>query len=179
MRFALSRMNWQRQVIAVVLSIVATTASAKEKHLIIVLAEPTADTFELGADVTVKLTITYNGDGGMMSFQTCSDLYSVEVKDSEGMPVPKHVSTPPLERDSELTPPPDLTLTNLPLCARDILVTLKPGESWHDTISLGQYVELKSPGTFTGRIIWLSDKTAVGEIPSNCFRFTIRAKQKS
>jgi hypothetical protein len=125
----------------------------------------------------VKLTITNNGKG-RMTFETCpNQLYSLELKDSQGTPVPKRVPIPPVEKDGEVILPAELA--NLTLCARNILVTLEPGKSWSESISLGQYFDCRLPGSYTGTIIWLADNATAGEVPSNTFRFTIRAKQKS
>jgi hypothetical protein len=172
MSLALRRMCRRGQVVAVALAGIAAAVAAKnEKHPIAVVAEPTSSTFDLDADVTVKLTIKNNGKGSM-SFQTCPEPYSVELKDSQGMPAPKRVPIPPVVKDGELTVPAELS--NLVECGWTILVTLEPGNSWNVEVSLGRYFDLKSPGSYTGTITWLA-----GEVPSNTFRFTIRAKQKS
>lgn len=166
-------MDWRRQVAGVALAAIATTVAAKNgKPPIAVAAEPIATTFDLGENVGVKLTITNNGEG-RISFETCpGELYRVEIKDNQGMPVATRVPEPPVEKDGELIRPADLM--NLVDCVSSILVTLKPGESWSTGVSVGQYVDLKLPGFYTGRIIWLT----LGEVPSNSFRFTIRAKRK-
>lgn len=165
MRFALSRMDWQGQAIALALSIIAITASAKEKHSILVVAEPTAATFDTGEDVAVKLTITNNGHGAI-TFETCPTFYSVELKDSHEIPASKRVPEQPVLKDGELQPPDVL------VCASSILVTLGPGKSWSTVVSLSEYFNLKVPGLYTGRVVFLPD------VPSKSFRLTIRSKQK-
>ena len=174
MRFPQSQMGWRRYLTAVVLLGIATSVVAKDqKRPITVVAEPTANTLDAGADPTVKLTIM-NNSVKVMSFSTCpGPLYKIEINDSRGSPVPQRVLEPAVENNGEL-PFPSL-IENLVDCVSSILVTLEPGKSWSTTVLLShQYFDLRSPGSYTGRIIWLT----VGEVPSNLFHFTIRARDK-
>ena len=174
--FPIKRIGSRGHLVALALAGMAATVVAKtEKPPITVIAEPTASTFDLESDVTVKLTITNNGRG-TISFETCPEFYSVEIKDSQGALVPR--PEPPLVKDGELLAPPD-PVAYLPLCNRNILVTLDPGKSWIEPVSIGRFASLKSPGSYTGRIILKAGIVIDGEVPSNLFRFTILEKQKS
>ncbi|MGC2284241.1 MAG: hypothetical protein WA542_03225 [Candidatus Acidiferrum sp.] len=163
-------------VATIAFAVLATVAASGAMQPIAVYAEPTARVFEQAAEVTVKLTITINGPGEI-SFLTCSDLvYSVEVDDSQGVRVPRSVPLPGVEKDGELVPPADPTFANLVNCESNILVTLKPGKSWTETISLVGYIELESPGSYTGRIVLLPGKLSVVKVSSNSFQFAVRPK---
>jgi hypothetical protein len=155
---------------AIALTGIATTmAAGGEKQPITIFAEPSARAFEQGEDVAIHLAITNSGHSEI-SFLTCSDLsYSIEIEDSRGAPVPKSTPLQPVEKDGEFILP-------LKDCGRNILVTLKPGKSWSETISLLQYIELKSPGSYTGRIILLPGKLSVDKVSSNSFEFTVRTR---
>ena len=157
----------------------AMFAAGGEKQPITLFAEPSATAYEQVAEASVRWTITNNGPGEMSFFTCPADLVlSVEVEDSHGVPVPKSTPVPPVEEDGELIKPADLTLASLPPCSRSFLVTLKPGMSWTESVSLVQWVELKSPGFYTGRIILLPGKLNADKVSSNSFQFTIRAKSQ-
>ena len=176
MTFSPRRIPWRGHLVALALAWMAATVVAEtRKPPITVVAEPTATTLDLKSDVTIKLTITNNGRG-TVSFWICPGFYSVEIKDSQGMLVPK--PEPPLVKDGELLAPPD-PVAYLPLCNRNILVTLDPGKSWIEPVSIGRFASLKSPGSYTGRIILKAGIVIDGEVPSNLFRFTILEKPKS
>jgi hypothetical protein len=148
---------------------VATMQASGEKQPITIFAEPTLGGFEQGEDLPVKLTIANSGLGEI-SFLTCSDLsYSIEIQDSRGVPMPKSVPLQRVEKDGEFALP-------LKECGRNILVTLGPGKSWIEIVSLARYIELKSTGSYTGHIILLPGKLSVDKVSSNSFQFTVRMK---
>jgi hypothetical protein len=152
--------------------IAAMLAAGGEKQPITLFVEPSASAYEQAAEVTVKLTITNNGPGEI-SFLTCEDLgYAIDVEDSHGVAVPKSTPAPPTEKEGELA----RILASLPECGRNILVTLRTGKSWIEMVSLVQYIDLKSPGSYTGRIILLPGKLSADKVSSNSFQFTVRAK---
>ena len=172
MIFSPRRIPWRGHLVALALAWMAATVVAEtRKPPITVVAEPTATTFDLKSDVTIKLTITNNGRG-TVSFWICPGFYSVEIKDSQGMLVPR--PEPPLVKDGELLAPPN-PVNYLPICNRNFLVTLDPGESYIERVS----IILKTPGSYTGRIILEAGTVIDSEVPSNSFRFTILEKQKS
>jgi hypothetical protein len=140
-----------------------------EKRLIDVVAQPTADFFRPHTDVTVKVTIT-NSANYEVWFMTCPDPYTVSLEDAHG-PVALRKHEPPPQKDDELIPPG--SIVNIPICTRNLLVVIKPGESSHGQISLSDLYDLDAPGSYTGRVTWRFDSS---EVASDPFHITIRSK---
>jgi hypothetical protein len=112
-----------------------------------------------GSQVELKLTLTNNSDGEI----TIVDIdrwcdYSLEVRDSQGQPVPETA----YKRELKCTPWP-------PVAARCIIRTLKPHESFDDLMYVSDAYEVNRPGDYFIR--------AMREIPKELGKGTVKSNQ--
>ena len=113
----------------------------------------------MGSQVELKLTLTNNSDGEI----TIVDIdrwcdYSLEVRDSQGQPVPETA----YKRELKCTPWP-------PVAARCIIRTLKPHESFDDLMYVSYAYEVNRPGDYFIR--------AMREIPKELGKGTVKSNQ--
>jgi hypothetical protein len=143
------------------------------KHLVEVVAKPTAESFEPHTDVTVKVTITNNA-AHAVSFFTCPNPYVASLESVRGPLTPRTYVPPPEKNDETISPGP--LKRDLLNCVSSILLVVKPGESVPTQVSLTALYGLDVPGSYTGRITWRFDRE---EVRSNSFQITIRPKPQS
>jgi len=103
-------------------------------------------------------------------FASCPDPYTVHLTDSSGEVVPYKHSHPPQQDQGQA-------------CARNIVYTIAPGETWTTKVAINEKVELKA-GTYSLTLLWHFPwnvrKTDQGEawdtltVSSNSISLTIR-----
>jgi len=110
-----------------------------------------------GSQVELKLTLTNTSDAEITVVDTdrwCD--YSLEVRDSQGQPVPETA----YKHELKCTPYP-------PVAGRRIIRTLKPYESFNDLMYVSQAYEVNRPGDYFIR--------AMREIPKELGKGTVQS----
>jgi hypothetical protein len=152
----------QQLALTIVLGLIASARNPQQP--VSVLIQPTADNPR-----AVKVLIT-NHSKHKIWFTSCPDPYTVELTDSNGRLVP------------ETRPQPSADEVQLQVCARNILYTIKPCDTWNSEVVLGETYQLEA-GTYSLKLLWhfpwKVHKTSQGEnwdtltVSSNATTLTI------
>jgi hypothetical protein len=136
-----------QQYLALTFALCVVVGAENPRPLVSVLIQP-----EAGNARAVKVLIS-NDSRHKIWFSTCPDPYTVELTDSNGRLVPETRPQPPADQVQSMA------------CARNILYTIKPGETWNSAVVLGDTYPLKA-GTYSLKLLWFfqwkAHKTAQG-----------------
>lgn len=143
----------------------ATLLSADLKPALSVVISPLSQTVKSGADVRLNVTLT-NTSGHELSFfdrnPACD--YPIKIRDSSGNQPPEAAAQHQSHCDAKflLTP------------GRNILITLKPGESSSEEITVSSYYDLRRADTYTVQVHrHLPAEISKQDIPSNSATFVV------
>ena len=121
------------QQVGLAIALCLTASGRKIEQPILVVIQPEAE--YLGS---VKASIT-NHSAHKIWFTSCPEPYTVHLTDSSGEIVPYR----PLQKGQ----------IYLPLCGRNILYTIKPGETWSMEVPIHDKLDLKA-GTYSLTLLW-------------------------
>ena len=145
--------------------IAATMLPANAKPPLSVVVSPSSQTVKSGAEVRLKVTLI-NTSSHQLSFFDRNPIcdYPIKIQDSDGNQPPETAA----KKQSHCEGAFRLT------AGRNILITLKPGESFGDKITVSFYYSLQRPGTYTVQVCrHLPGEISKEDICSNTTTFTV------
>lgn len=136
-------------LVGTVLALGTTAKAKKREQRIIIVIQPTAQSFVSAESVRLKASIT-NHSGNDVVCSDCPNPYEVEVSDQLGNVIPYKPATVP--KSSVNT---DGTYAvYLPLCVHSFARVIKPEDTWTEEITLSGQMDLKSPGIYSAQLTW-------------------------
>lgn len=137
----------------------ATLVSADPKPPLSVVTSPLSQTVKRGADVRLNVTLT-NTSEHELSFSDRNPFcdYPIKIRDSGGSQAPETAAKQQSRCDGKL----QLIL------GRNILIILKPGESFSEEITVSFFYDLRRTGAYTVQVYrHLPAEISKQGIPSN------------
>lgn len=132
--------------------VLGTTAKAKKREQrIIIVIQPTAQSFVSAESVRLEASITNHSRDNVV-FSDCPNPYEVEVSDQLGNVIPhKPAAThdPSVDADGTVT-----QIVDLPMCVHSFVRLIKPEDTWSEEIILSGPGDLKSPGIYSVQLNW-------------------------
>jgi hypothetical protein len=164
--------------IAAVFSANSETKGVEKR--IIVIIQPTAQSFAHSEQIRLKVSIT-NRSRADIGFGSCPNPYEIQIWDHLGNVValkPQVVSDPVVDSNGQIT-----TIVEVPLCVHDFERTIKRGGIWTEEIQLSNRWDLKPAEIYTLQVFWnfpmnfrkVGDNVSINtvKVPSNRTNITI------
>lgn len=144
---------------------VATLLSADPKPPLSVVVSPLSQTVKRGAEVRLNVTLT-NTSGHELSFFDRNPIcdYPIKTRDSGGNQPPETAAKQQSHCDG----------TVQLILGRNMLIVLKPGESFSEEIAVSFLYDLRRTGTYTVQVYrHLPTEISKQDIPSNSATFVV------